>query len=42
MGKKTRLLHMLPTKDTLLIKGYTQTKKKGMEKDIALMDVEGI
>ena len=33
---------MLPTKDSLQIKRYTQTKRKEMVKDIALMDLEGI
>ena len=33
---------MLPTRDSLKIKRHTQTKRKGMEKDIALMDIEGI
>ena len=42
MHKKTRLLHMLLTRDSLQIKKHTQTKRKGMEKDIALMDLEGI
>ena len=42
MDKKTRFLYMLPTRDSLQIKRYTQTKRKGMEKDIALMDLEGI
>ena len=42
MDQKTRPLHMLPTRDSLQIKRYTQTKRKGMEKDIALMDLEGI
>ena len=34
--------YMLPTGDSLQIKRYTQTKIKGMEKDIALMNLEGI
>ena len=42
MEKKTRPLHVLPTRDSLQIDRYTQTKRKGMEKDIALMDLEGI
>ena len=42
MDKKTRPLHMLPIRDSLRIKRYTQTKRKGMEKGIALMDLEGI
>ena len=42
MDKKTRPLHMLPTRDSLQIKRHTQTKRKGMEKNIALMDLEGI
>ena len=42
MEKKTRPLHMLPTRDSLQIKGHTQTKRKRLEKDIALMDLEGI
>ena len=33
---------MLPTRDSLQIKRHTQTKRRGMEKDIALMDLEGI
>mgnify|MGYP007073711617 CR=1 FL=1 len=33
---------MLPIRDSLRIKRYTQTKRKGMEKGIALMDLEGI
>ena len=32
---------MLHTRDSLQIKGHTQTKRKRMEKDIALMDPEG-
>ena len=35
-------LHMLPTRDSLQIKRHTQTKRKGMEKDIALMDPKGV
>ena len=42
MDKKTRPLHMLPTRHSLQIKRHTQTKRKGMEKNIALMDLEGI
>ena len=33
---------MLPIRDSLQIEKYTQTKRKGMEKDVALMDIEGI
>ena len=32
---------MLPIRDSLQIKRHTQTKRRGMEKDIALMDLEG-
>ena len=35
-------LYMLPTRDSLQIKRHTQTKRKGMEKCIALMDLESI
>ena len=42
MDKKTRPLHMLPTRDSLQIKRHTQTKRKGIKKDIALMDLEGV
>ena len=40
--RKIRLLYMLPLRDSLQIKRHTQTKRKGIEKDIALMDLEGI
>ena len=30
---------MLPMRDSLQIKRHTQTKRKGMEKDIALMGI---
>ena len=40
MDKKIRTLHMLSTRDSLQIKSRTQTKKKEMEKDIALMVLE--
>ena len=33
---------MLPIRDSLQIKKHTESKRKGMEKDIALMDLEGI
>ena len=33
---------MLPTRDSLHIKRHTQTKRKGVGKDIALMDLEDI
>ena len=33
---------MLSTRDSFYIKRHTQTKRKGMEKDIALMDPEDI
>ena len=42
MDKKTRPLHMLTTRDSLQIKRHMQTKRKGMEKDMALMDLQGI
>ena len=42
MDKKTRLLHMQHTRDSLQIKRHTQTKRKETEEDIALMDLEGI
>ena len=35
MGKKTRAIYMLPPRDPPQIKTYTQTKSKGMEKDIS-------
>ena len=35
MDKKTRPMYMLPTKDRPQIERYTQTKSKGMEKDIS-------
>lgn len=40
--KKTRPQHTLPTKYSLQLKRHTQTNRKGMEKDIALMDLEDI
>ena len=42
MDKKARPLHMLLIRDSLQFKRHTQTKRKRMEKDIALMDLEGI
>mgnify|MGYP007046025681 CR=1 FL=1 len=33
---------MLPIRDSLQIKRHTQTIRKGIEKDIALIDLEGI
>ena len=42
MDKKTRPLHMLLIRDSLQIKGHTQTKRKGMERDIAFVNLEGI
>ena len=42
MDKKTRPLQMLPTRNSPQITRHTQTKRKGIEKDIALMDLEGI
>ena len=42
MDKETRPLHMLLSRDSLQIKRLTQTKRKGMEKEIALMDLEGM
>ena len=42
MDKKIRSIHMLPTRDSFQIKRHTQTKSKGMEKDIALMVLESI
>ena len=38
--RKQDPLHMLPTTDSL--QSYTETKKKRIEKDIALMDLESI
>ena len=35
MDKKTRSTYMLPPRDPSQIKRYTQTKSKGMEKDIS-------
>ena len=35
MDEKTRPMYMLPTKDPPQIERYTQTKSKGMEKDIS-------
>ena len=32
---------MLPTKDSLQIKGHTETKMQGMRKIITLIDLEG-
>ena len=34
--------YVLPIRDLLQIKRHIQTKRKEMEKDIALMDLEGI
>ena len=42
MNKKRRPLHMLPIRDSLQIKRHTQTIRRGIEKDIALIDLEGI
>ena len=42
MDEKTRPLHVLPTRDSLQIKRHMQNEKKEMEKDIALMDLQGI
>ena len=42
MDMKIRPLHMLLIRDSLQVKRHTETKRKGMEKDIALMDIEGI
>ena len=42
MDKKTRPLHILPMRDSVQVKRHTQTKSKGMEKDITLGDPEGI
>ena len=42
MDKKTRPLQMLPTRDSLQIKRHSQTNTKGMENDMAWMDLEGI
>ena len=42
MNKKIRPLHRFPTRDSLQIKRHTQTTRKGMEKDIDLMDLEDI
>ena len=33
--KKTRLIHMLPTKEPFQMERHTQTENKGMEKDIS-------
>ena len=33
---------MLPTRDSLQSKRHTQIKRKGIENDIASMDLEGI
>ena len=33
---------MLPARESLQIKRHTETKRNGMEKDIALMALEGI
>ena len=35
MDKKTRPIYMLPSGDPSLMERYTQTKSKGMEKDIS-------
>ena len=35
MDKKIRPIYMLPSRDPSQIKRYTQTKSKGMEKDIS-------
>ena len=35
MDKKTRPIYVLPPRDIPLIERYTQTKSKGMEKDIS-------
>ena len=35
MDKKTRSIYILPSRDTPHIKRYTQTKSKGLEKDIS-------
>ena len=35
MDKKTRPIYMLSLRDTSQIKRYTQTKSKGLEKDIS-------
>ena len=35
MDEKTRPIYMLPPKDPSQIERYTQTKSKGLEKDIS-------
>ena len=35
MVKKTRPIYILPSRDPSQIERYTQTKSKGMEKDIS-------
>ena len=36
MYRRTRPLHMLPTRGSLQMEKHTQTESKGMEKDISL------